>query len=200
MRSRTIGLVLVAVMSMPWVAQAASLQVIGGYLSGATGVEVNGRLYDVEFVEGSCASLFDGCDSEADFAFDQLAAATAASEALLSQVFVDVADGRFDSLPFRTDGCILSADCRALTPYSPGVAANVLAAYAFNDSQEAGDGVGGPVSYGVDSDTGQIANLVYARWTPAPEPRSLALFGIGLAALAAVRRWIPQVRSCPSCS
>jgi hypothetical protein len=44
-------------------ASAATLIVdSNGILTGATGVNVGGTLYDVEFVDGSCIALFDGCD------------------------------------------------------------------------------------------------------------------------------------------
>jgi hypothetical protein len=59
----------------------------------------------VDFVEGTCASIIGGCDSLDDFAFQSSAAAEAAARALLDQVFMDVADGNFDSLPALTFGC-----------------------------------------------------------------------------------------------
>jgi len=35
--------------------------VVGGELVGATNVNVGGTLYDVQFVEGTCVDLYDGC-------------------------------------------------------------------------------------------------------------------------------------------
>jgi len=52
-----------------------------GILTGATGVNVGGTFYNVEFVEGTCAALFDGCDSVNDFDFTMEADAVAASRA-----------------------------------------------------------------------------------------------------------------------
>ena len=64
-------------------AAAATLLVNGsGQLTGAAGVNVNGTLYDVTFVEGTCFDLFTGCDALADFTFITAADALAASEAL----------------------------------------------------------------------------------------------------------------------
>ena len=40
-----------------------------GQLTGATGVNVNGVLYNVTFVDDTCINAFDGCDSVDDFAF-----------------------------------------------------------------------------------------------------------------------------------
>ena len=77
-----------------------------GILTGATGVNVNGTLYDVTFVDGSCVSLFDGCDSVSDFDFSSADDAGDASQALLNQVFLDGPDGNFDSAPQElTFGC-----------------------------------------------------------------------------------------------
>ena len=58
-------------------ADAATLLVNGsGILLGAEGVNVGGTLYDVEFVDGTCIALFDGCDLAADdFTFTTQAAA-----------------------------------------------------------------------------------------------------------------------------
>ena len=42
----------------------------GSTLWGAKGVMVNGSLYDVEFVDGSCETLFTICDEEYSFTFN----------------------------------------------------------------------------------------------------------------------------------
>ena len=77
-----------------------------GLLTGATGVNVGGTLYDVEFVDGTCIAVFDGCDDGSDFALRTLSEAEAASQALLDQVFLDVPGlGMFDSTPSLTYGC-----------------------------------------------------------------------------------------------
>ena len=42
---------------------AVRLEIDGaGQLTDATGVDVDGSLYHVEFVDGTCAALFVGCD------------------------------------------------------------------------------------------------------------------------------------------
>ena len=43
------------------------LDIVDGQLVGATGVEVDGSFYDVVFDEGSCVSIFSGCDEVSDF-------------------------------------------------------------------------------------------------------------------------------------
>ena len=55
-----------------------------GILTGATGVNVNGTVYDVEFVEDSCVVAFSGCAVQ--LAFSTQSDALAAAQALLDQV------------------------------------------------------------------------------------------------------------------
>ena len=64
-------------------AQAATLNVIGGILHGASDVLVDGNLYDVQFLDGTCIDLYDGCDDVSDFTFQTQASAALASQALL---------------------------------------------------------------------------------------------------------------------
>ena len=59
----------------------------GSELQGATGVIVNGFIYDVSFTDGTCAELFNPCTSFTDFTFQTAGDANDASEALLTQVF-----------------------------------------------------------------------------------------------------------------
>jgi hypothetical protein len=94
------------------------LQVTGGILTGATGVNVGGTLYNVSFQDGTCAELFSGCDSGADFLFNQVTGNLAA-QAFLDQVFLDGPDGPFDSAPQMTRGCLgTTNECTALFPVS----------------------------------------------------------------------------------
>ena len=53
----------------------------------------DGNLYDVQFLDGSCISLFNGCDDVSDFTFQTQAAAILASQALLDQVLLDGGGG-----------------------------------------------------------------------------------------------------------
>jgi hypothetical protein len=107
-------------------AQAAFLQIdaVSGKLTGATGVMVEGSMYDVQFQEGTCTSLFSGCGDLSDFTFQSGASALAASQALLDQVFLDVGgslDTAFDMIPGLSLGCAaMSPVCVAMTPYALG--------------------------------------------------------------------------------
>ena len=138
---------------------AAVLDVQDGQLVGATGVSVNGVLYDVEFVDGSCVTLFNGCDDPGDFVFTSGTEALAASQALLDQVFL----GIYDTNPELTAGCSFFFDCDVLTAYA---LMPELPAIAFNFYEITADYVAlRPRS--IETDTSPAANAVYASWAPA---------------------------------
>ena len=96
-------------------ASAATLNVVGGQLLGASGVDVDGTLYDVEFLDGTCVELYSGCDMASDFTFTTQADAELASQALLDQVFLDGVD-LFDTVPGTTNGCDHLLFCFSETP------------------------------------------------------------------------------------
>ena len=101
-------------------AQAATLNVVGGFLYGASGVIVDGSSYNVEFLDGTCISLYDGCDSVSDFTFQSEASAVLASQALLDQVFLDGPLGMFDTETPLTSTCSLYGffECITWTPFA----------------------------------------------------------------------------------
>jgi len=162
-------------------AGAATLDVRGGVLYGATGVSVNGTLYDVSFVDGTCIGLFSGCDSQLDFPFSSAAAAVAASQALLEQVFLDGPLGAFDSNPTLTRGCEAAFQigvCSVFTPVDTLVN-NVL---ADNNSVEAFDSVRAAFTL-PGEDLTPYGTVVYGVWAaavPEPAPALLWLLGAGL--------------------
>jgi hypothetical protein len=174
-------------------ASAATLNVVGGQLMGASGVDVDGTLYDVAFGSGTCISLFNGCDEVSDFTFQTQASAVLASQALSDQVFnSDSVLGPFDSDPTLTNGCFApgaSGSCFLLTPYSlySNLGIAFVQATQFENSagsEFGGDGVFESSTLATSSDPDYDS---YAVWTPltvVPEPSTALLLGLGLTVLA----------------
>lgn len=201
---RVLGIVALAAGLAASTAQAGVVLLVdgSGVLTGATGVSVGSNLYDVQFTDGSCDGLFNSCTTTA-FAFHSSSAATAASQALLDQVLLDGAQGHFDTVPGLTQGCVSSASpCVVITPYGltsivinglPTLAATTEFAENYSAS---GDTVAGGFAYEHYFDTAQAANgggFTWAVWSPSapstvPEPQTLALVGVGFAALWGSRR------------
>jgi hypothetical protein len=170
----------------PSAVQAATPVFVDGQLRGASNVDVGGVLYDVAFVEGTCISVFDGCDSADDFALGDLATVTAASQALLDQVFLDRVEGAFDSDPTTTYGCTNAGLGSVQTPYSLIDADNIGVGIALNASAEVNDGIAdGSTQKTADSSVGAGQFYVFAAWTPAAVPAPVPGPGllVGLALL-----------------
>jgi len=161
-------------------AHAATLDVQGGQLVGAFGVNVSGTLYDVQFLDGTCVAIFSGCDNAAaDFDFGSVANADAAAQALLDQVFLDAPSGNFDSEPNLTAGITNSTYGYAFIPVSTdGVSVGFSYVrngdnITFADLISPNDGnCTSPGGCGdlVTDDLGQSSIYTWARFTPSPVP------------------------------
>jgi len=145
-------------------------------------------LYDVEFVDGSCVSIFDGCDDASDFMFDNAFDAQDAARALLTQVFIgSLIDDLFPGVTFGCD--ILVPLCATHTPY--GFAGGGVITWVANnwaaDQTPMGlfdlDERGGMLA---GTDTTALQSVNYAVWTPVspvPVPAAIWLFGTALIGL-----------------
>lgn len=172
---------------------AATLTIdVGGQLTGATGVNVNGTLYDVEFRDGTCFAIFDGCDDESDFTFTTITDALVASQALLDQVFVDSGLGDFDSDPSLTLG-IESQFGFIHSPYgAANLSGTVPTTYALNRADALPDVTDSELR-GLLEGTGAISTYAVFTATPAlptvPLPAGFALLLSSVGGIAALRRF-----------
>ena len=142
----------------------------GEPLIGAQNVLVNGTLYDVTFMKGTCVELFDGCDEVTDFMINDAATARAAAEALLDQVFV----AGYDSNPDHTYGCFIfrrkpKYSCTVHVPYRSNVTGgfgNVITGVAINWNVETMDRAAG-------SDVWASKVYIWARFVLADKSRAM---------------------------
>ena len=157
-----------------------------GELYGADQVLISGNYFDVDFVDGSCIDIFNGCDSDTDFFFTDRLEARQASQALLDQVLIS----KWDTMPSLTHGCdegfVL---CSILTPYSVGASTTYLSVdIAHNEELYDGRSMGAMPR---DSDFSDRSHYVWAVWSESssvPLPTTLPLIALGLLMLGWHRR------------
>jgi hypothetical protein len=189
------GLILaIAALMFAQPASAANLTVSGGELVGATNLLIDGKAYNLELVEGTCAQVFGQCDSNAAFTFKTRETALIAGRAIVDQVLIDGAQGNFKSDYTKTFGCepnnvfFTGGACFIYLPYSVN-SANIPVIGVFNSDVAGGNesaSAGNAATPTLDT-TGQ-AHLVWARFTAVPEPSSWALLIAGFAAIGGAAR------------
>lgn len=163
----------------------------GGKLLGATGVAVNGALYDVTFQDGACFGLYGLCNGPDAFVFDTEADATAATNALVNQVFIDVPAGNFDTDPGKTNGIGAGSNYSSVnTPFS--VSSGRLNIVSFQNAiNDAEDIVFTTYLGSTLTNLAQFSGDTFAVWSPAapvPEPAESVLLALGLVSLGVMLR------------
>lgn len=179
----------------------AAVQIIdsNGILTGATGVDIGGTLYDVSFLDGTCISTQSGCNESTDFAFATLSSALLAGDALLNQVFT----GFYDQNPASTAGCGPNTTdiCVSLIYYftggftQPGVERVIVGNFGLN-SGFAGDPdnfFSNPDTFGGGDTSGSLSSTTAVFTlspliTAVPEPSTWGMMLMGFGALGAALR------------
>jgi len=181
-------LVLVVAMSF-WLGSVASglaapmLTFSGTQLTGATGLNVGGTLYNLTLMDGTCVALFDGCDALSDFPFPTLAATQAAYTALADIL----ATAPFTYISGNVIGCTDPIKCALHTPYGfvinvpTQIVTGTLSLLAAG-AQIVGDG-SAPNAFDFTNNTA----VVYGKWAIVPEPTTMMLLSTGLLGLVGYR-------------
>jgi len=160
------------------------LEIQTGQLVGATGVDVDGILYDVAFVEGSCVTLIAGCDGNGSFLFTQ-AGAVLAAQALIDQIF---SLAPYTTNPSLISGCSSTVICYVITPFAlvPGGVdiARVMVRALISEKVQI------LAAWNKNVSTGTLGKSVYAVWSlsAVPLPAAVWLFGSALVGLGLVGR------------
>lgn len=159
---------------------------LGGQLIGVKNILVESggfsEVFDVSFLDGSCISLFGGCDSVVEDLTQISTHHGAANAALL------VAIGAIADSPSLIRGCESSTDCLITTPSNINLAGggSVSGGTLWIRSGPANDL---PISESFaalrETDLIGVADRTYAVWTSAvPVPAAVWLFGAGILGLS----------------
>ncbi len=197
---RILLLLLCGLVSIPsfagiiWVAES-------GQIVGANNVEVviggESKLFDIEFIDGTCVGLFDGCNSPDDFALPHGNAVDAIYSALESEMLntVITANGVLYDIhgnPALVRGCEEDDSCAFYIPFyiDPDVYLGHKYAQWWPDTDYFNiEDTGGPLPGERYIDLTDDPRITYARVVAAvPEPATLTLLAIGVLGMAANRR------------
>lgn len=188
---KLIGLLVLVCVGWAGSVNAATLVVSDGQLMGATDVNVGGTLWDVEFLDGSCNSLYDGCSS---FSFTTEDDAFVAAESLHSEVFMPWQDVSSTNGLGSPNGPfhIWTYWAFDITDYRCNPVGCIKA--AVNVLWESPDFGGTTQGYGLAGDSSADSDQsVHAVWSPAaasavPLPAAAWLFISAIAGLAGAKR------------
>ncbi len=148
-----------------------TLDIVAGQLVGAKNVDVGGTLYDVEFLDGTCAALFSGCDGPDDFTFTSAAQVSDAARTLLDTVFLDIDPvNQFDSSPELTQGCAIKRRCVVVIPYKSANLGHFRSAAVFNYTIPRQDAVRLIGYYHKAANAMSLKDATFARWKVAAVP------------------------------
>jgi len=168
-----------------------------GNVTGATGLESGGMTFSMEFVNGSCVSLFDGCDDNSDFIISGTTSTTHGDvlpsffNAFIGGVLTDD-DGSLDARPYSAIG--FTPDLNGYTTWAPTATnedpglVNVAAMFNVVFSFDSFDGVSVVNGLNANFDFSGSGDRNFARFSleepvQVPDPGSLVLLALGLAGL-----------------
>lgn len=162
-----------------------------GVLTGANQVNVAGEFFDVRFVDGTCQSVFSGCNEDSDFDETSSSRLLTIVQSIQQQVFFDSSAGAFDSDPTKTLGCEdgTLGICVIRFPHQVQSGANRRAVYIQVNSGPNNDIVSGGVfgaTYTSDFST-------FARINPSTVPVPAGVFTlVSCFGIFGVVRWLQQ--------
>ena len=190
---KTLLAICVLLSGRPATAEPIRLVNAGGILTGATGVSVEGILYRVDFLDGTCIAVFTGCDAPGDFAFHTVESGQAAAQALLDQVLLDTLQGAFDTNPALTNGCTFALACNFHIPTTLNVASGQLNVAGVGVQNVQGTDVPFQFASIRTHDLTTVADSTWAMFTPeespaeTPEPNPLMVVAASGLLMAAYR-------------
>ena len=162
----------------------------GGVISllGADNVEVNNKFYNVRFLDGSCTSLFNGCNNFSDFFFGTEDDAFAAAGSLLDQVFIS--GTRFDKEPELTNGCSGKLVCIIDSPWERTKQLRFQSVAVYN-YYSGGDEIWKPAPAKITKEYGDYNRRTFAVWSKPVEasaPGTAMVLLMGIAGLIVSQR------------
>ena len=166
---------------------------MSGQLLGAKNVNVSGSYFDVDFLDGTCVELFNGCDSAVDdFIFPTIDSSFAASEALLNQVLIDSSLGPFRSFFRLINGCSSLYTCAVVTPTAFDGEFLVWRAARLSSRQPGYIEISDFFGIRPTTDFVRATPFVYGVWTASPaasvpEPTTVTFLLLGLVGLTTMR-------------